>query len=273
MPSPGSFASIVSAAVDDVAEHGFDSEGRIAHWTRMIREAAEREMKSPEKMEEMLSGALRSIYQKLIDRGEIARFHQGVGRFTIEKVRPALRAELDRRIMASASLIRLNREKAMGDTLRRFQGWSTSIPKGGTEADKKSKTKRDMKVALGRLPFEERRVLIDQGHKLTASLSEILAKDGAAIACEWHSHWRQAGYDYREDHKERDGQVYLLRGCWAHEQGLAKPGSAGYYDEITSVGEEPFCRCYAKWIYNLGSLPSDMLTKRGEQELKRVRAA
>lgn len=273
MPVSRSFAATVSAAIDDVAEHGFDSEGRIKFWTDEIAKAAAKEMKTEQQMDDALRRGLRDVYARLVDRGEIARYHQGVGRFTLQKVRPALRAELDRRIMASANLIKLNREQAVAKTLQRFQGWSTSIPKGGSGDPDKAETRKNLKKALSSLPFEERRVLIDQGHKLVGALSEILAKDGQAIAGEWHSHWKQAGYDYREDHKERDKKVYLVRGSWAQERGLVKPGDAGYYDEVTSVGEEPFCRCYMTWLYNISSLPADMVTKKGQAELARVRAA
>ena len=115
-------------------------------------------------------------------------------------------------------------------------------------------------------------MLIDQGHKLVASLNNVLAVDGKAIALIWHSHWRQAGYKYRPDHKERDEQVYMLRDNWAQEKGFVKVGKSGYYDEITSVGEEPFCRCYAQYLYNIGSVPKELLTKKGADALAEARA-
>ena len=124
---------------------------------------------------------------------------------------------------------------------------------------------------LGGLAFEERRVLIDQGHKLTAAISQTVAVGAGAIAGTWRSHYRQPGYDYREDHKERDGLLYTLRGNWALEKGLMKPGPAGYYEDVTAVGEEVFCRCWMVWFYNLSSLPPDMLTAKGKSELARVR--
>jgi len=52
---------------------------------------------------------------------------------------------------------------------------------------------------------------------------------GAAIALIWHSNWRQAGYDYREDHKERDLEIYTLRPNWALERGFMKASPAGLY--------------------------------------------
>ncbi len=275
MPSktgPGSsFFDVLTAAVDDLAETGYDSQERVDRWMRELREAAVRSMIDPASLEQMLRDGLATTYRKMVDQGGVLRFNPGVERYTLEKVRPAMRAELDRRISASANLIKLNRQEAIDNTLRRFQGWSTSIPKGGVSGETKSEVKTVVRKSLKQLPFEERRVLIDQGHKLTAAISEIVASDGGAIAGIWRSNWRQPGYDYREPHKERDGKVYLIRDSWAHRAGLVKKGKAGYYDEVTAVGQEPFCRCYMVWVYNLRDLPEDMLTARGREGLESAR--
>jgi hypothetical protein len=270
-PRTQSFYELLSIAIADIAEHGFDSSSRLEFWTKQLEEAAERLLLPMHQMQGMMRNALVAIYARLVERGNIARYHVGIGHFTIQMIAPRLRAELDRRIIASAQLIKLNRERAIASTLARFAGWTTSIPAGGLDRAGKREAKRAIRKALASLPFEERRVLIDQGHKLSGSLSNILATDGGAIALIWHSHWRQAGYDYREDHKERDGKVYAMRGNWALKSGLMKAGEAGYYDQITAVGEEVFCRCYAQYLYNLRDLPKAMLTAKGAEELERVR--
>lgn len=264
------FYDVLTLAVNDVTEHGFDSEGRVAHWVEELRKAAEGALAPAYRVEEMLRQGLGVVYKRLVDRGEVARYHPGVSRFTLQRIAPHLRAELDRRIVASASLIKMNRAEAIGKTLRRFAGWATSVPAGGGKVDKKG-SKDDVRKSITSFPFEERRVLIDQGHKLTAVINEIVASDGGAIAAIWRSNWRQAGYDYREDHRERDRNTYLLRGSWAHKSGLVKPGVAGYYDDVTAAGSEIFCRCYIQYVYSLSELPGDMLTKRGQSELKRVK--
>jgi hypothetical protein len=61
--------------------------------------------------------------------------------------------------------------------------------------------------APSKVDYEARRVMIDQNHKLIANIDNVIATSNNAIAAEWHSHWRQAGYDYREDHKEAT--------CWS----------------------------------------------------------
>ncbi len=272
MAKPETYYEVLTAAINDLTANGYDSAERIAFWSAKIREAAERQMGAPHVMEQMLRETLAAVHKRLIERGEIAKFHPGVARFTIDRLRPQIRAELDRRILAAADLIKINRTNAIEKTLQRFQGWSTSIPKGGSDAVNKAKTKTALRKAMAQLPFEERRVLIDQGHKLTASISNVIATDGGAIALIWRSHWRQAGYDYRPDHKERDGKVYLLRDSWAKAAGLVKQGPAGYYDEITAVGEEVYCRCNAVYLYALRELPAEMITPKGAAELERVRA-
>jgi len=262
------FYATLRAAIADISENGFDTSGRLAFWTEQLRQAALLSLRSPRQMEEMLKFGLSSIYRRLIERGGIGRYHPGIPRFTLQRVQPHLRAELDKRILAAADLIKLNREQAVAKTLQRFQGWATSIPGGGSDTTDKREIAKEVRKALARLPFEERRVMIDQGHKFTANLSNILATNGGAIAMIWHSHWRQAGYDYREDHKERDGKVYAIRGNnWALAGGLMRAGAVGYYEDVTAVGEEVNCRCYAQYLYALRDLPKEMLTKKGAETL------
>jgi len=268
-----SFRETLARAVEDLVANGYDSAERIAHWVAAIRESAARTITPGHVLTEGLRAMMSAVYRAKVERGGILRYHQGVERFTLERVAPRLRAELDRRIAASASLIRVNREEAIGTTLRRFAAWATSIPAGGSEAVDRRRVQENVRKPLRSLSFEERRVTIDQGHKLVSNISEILAVDGGAIAGVWNSNWRQANYDYRERHRERDGRVYLVRGCWAQERGLVKAGPDGYTDEITRPGEEVFCRCHYSWIHSLRRIPPDMLTERGREELARVRMA
>lgn len=264
---------VITAAVADVTEHGYDNPERIAAWMTRIRQAATASLVPEHELAQVLQSTMRAIYTRLVERGRISKFHPGAARFTIDKVRPQLRAELDRRILASANLIKLNRAEAIEKTLRRFSGWATSVPVGGSGAVDRRDVKDNIRKSLTQLPFEERRVLIDQGHKFTSALNETIATGGGAIACVWRSRWRQAGYDYREDHKERDGLVYAIRGNWAIERGLMKLSPNGYVDQITKPGEEVFCRCSYEYIYNLRDLPTEMLTTKGKAELARVRVA
>ena len=165
--------------------------------------------------------------------------------------------------------------------MQRFSGWATSIPVqdyvgGGLSASSRSgivANAQHIQKSAEQVDYEARRVMIDQSHKLIANIDNIIATGNNAIAAEWHSHWRQPGYDYREDHKERDKLVYLIRGNWAQKNGYVKAGRAGYLDEITQPGEEVFCRCYVTYLYNLRSIPEDMLTQKGRKFLESMKAA
>lgn len=262
------FQEVLASAVADIVSNGYDSAERVERWMRELKLAAERSFIKPESLEQELHDALATVYRRMVDQGAVLRTAPGVSRFTLEKLRPQLRNELDRRILASANLIKLNRQEAIDQTLRRFQGWSTSIPAGGVSKESRAEVKENVRKSLASLPFEERRVAIDQGHKLTAAIADIVATDGGAIAGEWHSHWRQPGYQYRPDHKERDMQIYLIRDSWAHRAGLVKKGRAGYTDEITAPATEVFCRCYYKFIFSVKDLPQDMVTAKGKAALK-----
>ena len=266
-------AEVLAAAIRDFAEHGFDSEQRLNDWLAQLRAAIAASVRSPPAMEAAMRDALGAIYRRLVDRGQVVRAHPGVERFTIARVAPRLRLELERRIMASAQLIRLNRAEMIDKTVRRFSGWATSVPKGGSEAVNRREVKDEVYKPLASLPFVERRVLIDQGHKLNSSISALIAQDNNAIAAQWYSRWKVAGYNYRPDHKERDGLTYLIRDSWAHKAGLVKPGDAGYSDEITQPSVEISCRCHWNYLYHLRQLPDDMLTVKGRATMAAARAA
>ena len=264
------FYEIITAAIKDISEHGYDSQTRIDDWVRRINMAISETLPPDDVIRQILTAKLNSVYHSLVDNRAILKRHEGISRFTIERIKPQLRAELDRRIMASANLIKLNREQMIARTLQRFSGWATSIPAGGSSLVPKGEVRVDIRKALASLPFTERRVSIDQGHKLAASLNEILAKDGGAIAAEWRSNWRQPNYDYDPEHKALDKHVFAVRGNWAQEKGLMKPGPDGYTDDVIGVGQRPYCRCWYRYLYSLRALPEDMLTQRGRLALERV---
>ncbi len=263
-----SFAETVSEAIRDFAERGFDSETRLSDWLTRLRAAAEDDLTPEREVEEQLRRMFGQIYQRLIERGEVMRLNPGVSRYTIERIKPRLRLELDRRILGAADLIKLNRAAAIETTLSRFAGWATSVPPGGTGGLDVRQAARDVRRDLTSLAYRDRRVAIDQGHKFAANLSQVVAKDGGAIAAQWHQHYTR---NPRHTHKLRDGKIYLLRDSWAKEKGLVKPGSAGYLDDISQPGEEVYCRCTATYLYSLRALLPDMLTVKGREELERVR--
>lgn len=265
-----SYYQIITAAVADFAQYGFDSLARLEAWMRRIKESAQRGMISERELTGQLTKSLEAEYTKLVDRGGIERKHKGVSRFTVDKLKPQLRAELDRRIMASTALIRLNRDRAVDHTLQRFGGWASSVPPNGVPAEARTKVKQDVAKSLKQLPFEERRVIIDQGHKLNSAINNIVAVAGGAIACVWHSHAGEINYKFRPEHKARNDKVYAIKDNWAIQKGLMNNGD-GIYEDMDAVGQLPFCRCYLTYIYHIRDLPEEMITQKGKDTLEEIR--
>lgn len=263
------FQEVLTAAVKDLTEHGFDSAERLEKWQLQLERAAQVYAGVGQQAEQMIRSSLTTIYTRLIEQGGILKYHPGIERYTLNKLAPHLRGELHRRILASTQLIKLDKAESIQKTLRRFSGWATSVPVGGTDVADKVEIKKTVSKAMQSLPYVERRVAIDQGHKLRASLSEIVALDNEAIACKWHSHAGEAGYNYRPAHAARNDHIYLIKGNWAQEKGLVKPGPDGYYEDITSAGSEINCRCWVTWLYTLRKMPEDMLTAKGKEALSK----
>jgi hypothetical protein len=257
------FYETITAAINDVIAHGFDSQKRINDWLAAIRKAAEESLVPQQRVEEACRAALKQIYERMIIK-------EGISRYTLDMVKPKLRNELDRRIMANSQLIKLNREIAIENTLRRFSGWSTSIPAGGTRAADKKEVKDNIRKTMANMPFEERRVAIDQGHKFVSSLNSIIANDRGCLCAIWHSHWRRPGYKFRPDHKKRDLKVYAWRDNWAIQKGLMKVGPDGYTDQITQPAEEVYCSCTYQYVYNITAVPDYMLTEKGKAAIEKA---
>jgi len=273
MASKSEFYALITEAVNDFIEHGFDSQERLDRWLRLLAEAARRALVPERVLARTLAESLTRVYDRTVQLGPVMRDNPSVGHFTLEMIKPKLRAELDRRILSSANLIRLNRDASIARTLQRFSGWATSVPIGGTEIAKRKEVKDKVRRGIAGIPFEERRVVIDQSHKLSAALKEIIAVDGGAIAGEWrHVNERPPAYAARPEHVARNKKFYLIRDSWAHKAGYVKPIN-GYTDQITAPGEEISCRCTYRYVFNLRDLPADMLTAKGKEALLKARRA
>lgn len=259
------FYETLTAAINEFMEYGFDSQSRLEYWLKLLKESAIKSLIPQERMQRELENGLKAAYTRLVTKGGLV--NKDVSKFTVAKLTPKMRAELDRRIMASVNLITYNREEMIAKTLRRFSGWATSIPKGGTTVVDKVKEKKALRKDLAKMPFAERRVLIDQTTKLINNINEVVALENGAIAARWHSRWKQSGYDYREDHKHLDQNIYIIKGTKAQKEGLLQ-APHGYTDDVVAPGELPYCGCRYHYIYRLKDLPEEYLTTKGKKSVK-----
>ncbi len=265
------FSEILTEAVNDFADHGYDNADRLEYWLDLLREAATAEMLSFRETERRIERALSKIYERHFDRIRLAKYHRGINQSAITGLSGAARRFLDQRIYASAELIRLNRQTAIETVLKRASGYLTSIPPGGGNVRDERKARSHIAKPLAQQTFEERRVTIDQGHKLISNIDQTIAEENAAIAMKWR-HVHQRGYNGRPEHIERDGEIFVLRGNWALSGGLMKRAGHKYLDEIDAPGEAVFCRCWGEYIYHLRDLPDGMVTKKGERTFFKIAA-
>jgi hypothetical protein len=263
------FYQVLTEAIADLSEHGFDRDERVKMWMARLERAAHDGLVPLYVLQRQLNATLTRVFGRIIRN--LPKLHRGVSEYTLANIKPQLRAELDRRILASANLIKLNREASIARTLQRFSGWATSIPVGGSKVVDKRDEATAIRRGIAGLPFVERRVVIDQGHKLASAINEIVATDGGAIAAIWHSNWREVNYNYRKEHKKLDNEVFLVRDSLALQDGLVKKGSFRYTDDVEAPGQEIYCRCYWQFLYNLRDLPREALTRKGEERLREVR--
>jgi len=112
--------------------------------------------------------------------------------------------------------------------------------------------------------FEERRLYIDQGHRLIANVSAVIAEQTGAIGFFWR-HVHQLNYDGRPEHEERDKKFYVIRDSWAMQRGLMKRGPNPYSDEIDMPAQKIFCRCWAEYADSLKDVPDENLTEKGRE--------
>lgn len=180
-----------------------------------------------------------------------------------------LRDEKDNRIFSAKQLTKMRREETKETVMRRFAGWASSIP-----VTRKIKNKQEIVnfivKPIKELPKLEKNIVNDQARKMVSNMDMIVADQAGAIGYYWNSLFRVPGYNYREQHKhlDLDGKFIIFKDSWAYKEGYIKRGNQIFQDDIECPGELPNCKCTAKYVYVLESVPKDCLTIKGLQYKK-----
>lgn len=261
-----SFRALLFEAIREFAEHGYRSEADLSAWLLRLHAALERELPADGWVRQQLEAALGRIFTREVKTGGLLKRVPGVSRYTLDRISPTLRAELDRRIFAGIDLIRLNRRAAVEKTLQRFAGWVSSVPRGGSHQTNIREIAAELAKPAKQVRFEARRVAIDQGHKLSAAVAHVAAAHAGAIGGIWHDRGEHDhGYDARPEHLKRSGTLFLIRDSWAMEDGLVRKGGLGYTDEIEQPAQLPFCSCFYEYVTSPRALPETLLTAKGRE--------
>ncbi|EOF7241506.1 hypothetical protein ACK04L_002913 [Enterobacter roggenkampii] len=94
---------------------------------------------------------------------------------------------------------------------------------------------------------------------LLNTVDHLNAIDNNAIAAIWMA--RKCS-----EHASRNGEVYAIKGSWALKKKMMKVGPVGYLNDTPLPRS---CGCYLTYIYNLRSLPDNMLTANANKILKK----
>ncbi len=256
------FEAVLSAALKDMADHGYDSPARVRLWLGKLRTALVNAGVSEAVAQRRFRAAMGKIYDKA--RKPTPSRHVGLEPRSVGNIEYHLRPVFEARVSAGLNLIKLKRTDAIDATVKRFEGWATSLPVIPNYHNDLAKARKSISKPFRQMSYEDRRLTIDQSHKLLSAISQTIADQNGAVAGKWR-HVHETAYDARPAHEARDGKVYLVRGSWAAERGLVKRRGVDFTDEITQPAEEPFCRCWWVWIYNLDDLPPELLTAKGRK--------
>ena len=263
-----SFRAVVMEALRYFAEHGYKSESDLTQWLLRLHAVLERELPTDRYFKAQLGAALGRVFNREVKSG-IQKRVPGVSRYTLDRIAPHLRAELDRRIFAGIDLIKLNRQAAVAKTLQRFSGFISSVPPSGMTTTNFREVVKEIIKPVADIRYEARRCAIDQAAKLSSSVSHVAAMQSGAIGAVWFDRGQfDKGYQARPEHLKRSGHLYLVRDSWAADQGFMKRGGP-YTDDVTQPAEEVFCSCWWQWITSPKELPLESLTAKGRLQFGR----
>jgi len=264
------FRTLLLEALREFGEKGYSNPADLHDWLIRLHAALEYELPTDEFTRRQLTKVLTQVFFRDLKGGLVKRV-PGISRYTLDRIAPSLRAELDRRIFAGVDLIRLNRRKVTQQTLQRFSGWVTSVPKGGRPKPDIREAASNIGKSVAQVKYEARRVAIDQGHKLSAAIAHVAAGAQGAIAAIWHDRGEHDhSYDARPAHLKRSGTMFLVRGSWAMADGLVKKGGLSYTDEIEQPAELPGCSCFYEYVSTPHALPDELLTAKGRGFVKGI---
>ena len=278
---------IVASAITDIAVNGYNSEVNISRWLMQIQNALRNYTANLPTARSLVERSMTASFnQHFFDKKgnptpKFLQLNRGIDAFTLQHLKPKAQSKLQERIVQNAQLIVLDRDAAVADTLKRFQGWTigqVSAKQLLTKVQVKEQAKLIIKP-IGNAPstFIPRRRIIDQNMKMCASVNDLIADDGGALAMTWHQNWsanpRDKGTSEKTNHKQFNGKTYIRRESWAVKEGLLKSGDLPYLEDLgTMPAHEVYCGCTGSYDYSLTALyriRPDAFTQKGLAKIGR----
>lgn len=222
-------------------------------------------------------------------KGEYKKNALGLKGYNPYKYKAKYLRQLNNRIDTALGLIVNHHQTYMLEIVNRYKEWfSIDTPDvRGAKATPESFSKALSSFCLhDKEKFEKHMkfVIKDQSNKLTASMDEITAREGGAIAMIWKTRNDKRvvgnpsgiypkGRPIHMNHYARNNKLFLVKGSWAIEEGyIKKTKDVDYIEDIPDgrPGEPIGCRCFRIDIYTLEDIPSEygfILTQKGKKKV------
>jgi len=277
-------SDILQSAITDIAVNGYNSEITINRWLMRLQNSLKNYSAGLPQARSLIDKSMTNEFNRQFfdfrgnPTSKFLQRNRGIDAFTLQRLRPKAQAKLQERIIQNANLIVLDRDAAIADTLKRFQGWTVGqvAKQALTKTDVKEQAETILKpISNSPANFVKRLRVIDQNAKMVAAVNDVIANDGGALAMTWHQNWsanpREKGTSEKTNHKQFDGKTFIMRESWAVKEGLLKKGELPFYEDLgTTPGHEVYCGCTASYDYSLTALyriRPDAFTVKG---LKRI---
>lgn len=99
-----------------------------------------------------------------------------------------------------------------------------------------------------------------------SDIDRIIAESNGAIAAHWHFN----STCEEPTHKDRDGEIYLIRGNWASEKGFIDEYKTKFTENLPLPGNDG-CMCSYCYLIGLRELPAELLTPKGKDALSNAK--
>lgn len=200
--------------------------------------------------------------------------NKGLKGWRLEKIKPALRKEYKKSLLANILLITTQNESMMSLLRSRFTDW---ILKSSRDQNADSLKKAlDITQATAKVNKRVNMIIKDQTRKSLNTYDEVVAKEYEAIGFIWNTRrdkkvvgnptglYPGNGNEKHRNHYERQGKFYFYKDTWAIKKGLINTKAknfkwAEFEDGMPGIPIN--CRCFAYNIYDIEDVPKEFLKK------------
>lgn len=140
--------------------------------------------------------------------------------------------------------------------IKKFIDWANS------DAATKKKSVADIRSVLKSINKWHKGFYTNRAFRFIDDVDIIANIENGAISARWSY---SPPYTEECGHEPLNDQHFLIRDCWAIEQGLINTTNAKFFDEAPK--QKGGCRCCFIFKFRIDQMPDSMLTKKGKESL------